>query len=63
MIAYWWQKPSSLLSDDVDGIGQDEEELENIDEEEDTDGEAVDEDDDLEENQSKSGTASELQDS
>ncbi|KAM3184587.1 hypothetical protein ACTXT7_008057 [Hymenolepis weldensis] len=59
-------KPGSLLSEDVDDIGQDEEDdegLENIDEEEDTDGEAADDDDDLEESQSKTGTVSEAQDS
>ncbi|KAM7537874.1 hypothetical protein Aperf_G00000073515 [Anoplocephala perfoliata] len=56
-------KPSSLLSDDVDDIGQDEEGLENIDEEEDTDGEAADEDDELEENPTKSEAPSEPQDS
>nr|CDS25479.1 UDP galactose 4 epimerase [Hymenolepis microstoma] len=57
-------KPGSLLSEDVDNIGQDEEEdeeLENLDEEEDTDGEAADDDDDLEESQSKTGIVSDAQ--
>lgn len=57
LIYCFFQKPGSILSEDVDDIGQEDDDdddgLENIGEEEDTDGEAADDDDDIEESQSK----------